>query len=608
VYKELIEGILKNIGGAQNVASATHCFTRLRLVLKDPNIVNKKGLESLDKVMKVVDANGQLQIVIGNEVADVYKELVAAEPKLKGEEGAAPAAEKEKFSFKTVLNTIASIFTPTIPALAGAGVIKGILVLLTTYSLLAKDSGTYQILNAASDSIFYFMPIILAYTSAKIFGCNIPISMAIGGSLIYPNLVSFMSGAEAVTFLGIPVVNTTYSATVIPIILAILVYSKLEKLLDRVIPNMIKSVISPLISLMVMVPATLIVFGPFGNYVSVLIGNFFQSITAVSPMLAGAFFGGVYSILVMFGVHRALVPIGINEVATFGSTTLWAFTGPSNFSQAGAAFGCFLRLKDKKMKAVALSATITALFGITEPALYGVNLKYKRPMIAVVISGAIGGAIAGVGGARAYAVAIPSILTLPTFFGEGFVAFCIAITVAFVLGAVLTVILGLDEGTAEETLTELPADDNGNELSSPMNGEIVPLNQVKDETFATGVLGYGCAVEPSEGKLYAPVAGWISSLVDTNHALGIETNTGRDILIHIGIDTVNLNGKFFKPHVKAGQAVKRGDLLIEFDRDEIRKAGYPATTMVIVTESEEENIHMENSGSVKVGDKLFSVQ
>ena len=608
MYKELIEGILKNIGGAQNVASATHCFTRLRLVLKDPNIVNKKGLESLDKVMKVVDANGQLQIVIGNEVADVYKELVAAEPKLKGEEGAAPTAEKEKFSFKTVLNTIASIFTPTIPALAGAGVIKGILVLLTTYSLLAKDSGTYQILNAASDSIFYFMPIILAYTSAKIFGCNIPISMAIGGSLIYPNLVSFMSGAEAVTFLGIPVVNTTYSATVIPIILAILVYSKLEKLLDRVIPNMIKSVISPLISLMVMVPATLIVFGPFGNYVSVLIGKFFQSITAVSPLLAGAFFGGVYSILVMFGVHRALVPIGINEVATFGSTTLWAFTGPSNFSQAGAAFGCFLRLKDKKMKAVALSATITALFGITEPALYGVNLKYKRPMIAVVISGAIGGAIAGVGGAKAYAVAIPSILTLPTFFGEGFVAFCIAITVAFVLGAVLTVILGLDEGTPEETLTELPADDKGDELSSPMNGEIVPLNQVKDETFATGVLGYGCGIEPAEGKLYAPAAGWVSSLVDSNHALGIETNTGRDILIHIGIDTVNLNGKFFKPHVKAGQAVKRGDLLIEFDRDEIRKAGYPTTTMVIVTESEEENIHMENSGSVKVGDKLFSVQ
>ena len=452
------------------------------------------------------------------------------------------------------------------------------------------------------------MPIILAYTSAKIFGCNIPISMAIGGSLIYPNLVSFMSGAEAVTFLGIPVVNTTYSATVIPIILAILVYSKLEKLLDRVIPNMIKSVISPLISLMVMVPATLIVFGPFGNYVSVLIGKFFQSITAVSPLLAGAFFGGVYSILVMFGVHRALVPIGINEVATFGSTTLWAFTGPSNFSQAGAAFGCFLRLKDKKMKAVALSATITALFGITEPALYGVNLKYKRPMIAVVISGAIGGAIAGVGGAKAYAVAIPSILTLPTFFGEGFVAFCIAITVAFVLGAVLTVILGLDEGTPEETLTELPADDKGDELSSPMNGEIVPLNQVKDETFATGVLGYGCGIEPAEGKLYAPAAGWVSSLVDSNHALGIETNTGRDILIHIGIDTVNLNGKFFKPHVKAGQAVKRGDLLIDFDRDEIRKAGYPTTTMVIVTESEEENIHMENSGSVKVGDKLFSVQ
>jgi len=305
-------------------------------------------------------------------------------------------------------------------------------------------------------------------------------------------------------------------------------------------------------------------------------------------------------------MHRALVPIGINEVATFGSTTLWAFTGPSNFSQAGAAFGSFLRLKDKNMKSVALSATITALFGITEPALYGVNLKYKRPMIAVVISGAIGGAIAGVGGARAYAVAIPSILTLPTFFGEGFAAFMIAITVAFVLGAVLTCILGIDEGEAAPAA--LPADDNGDELSAPLDGEIVPLAEVKDETFATGVLGYGCGIEPTDGKLYAPAAGWVSSLVETNHALGIETNTGRSILMHIGIDTVSLNGKHFKAHVKSGDAVKRGDLLIEFDRDAIRKAGYQTTTMVIVTESEEENIQMEASGAVKHGDKLLSVR
>lgn len=608
MYKELINSILNSIGGTSNVVSATHCFTRLRFVLKDNSLADKQALEGLEHVMKVVEASGQLQIVIGNEVANVYKELLQIAPELKGSD--APTEVKaEKPSFKGVLNAIASIFTPTIPALAGAGVIKGILVLLTTYGLLAKDVGTYQILNAAADSIFYFMPIILGYTSAKIFGCNIPITMAIGGSLIYPSLVSFMADSEAaVTFLGIPVVNTTYSSTVIPIILAAFVYSKLEKLLDKVIPNMVKSVVAPLISLMIMVPATMLVFGPFGNYTSQMIGVFFQKITSVSPLIAGAFFGGVYSILVMFGMHRALVPIGINEVSTFGSTTLWAFTGPANFAQAGAAFGSFLRLKDKEMKSVALSASITALFGITEPALYGVNLKYKKPMIAVVISGAVGGAIAGVGGARAYAVAIPSVLTLPTFFGEGFTAFLIAIIVAFGLGIAITVMLGLDEGEAAPSASVAVEHDNGNEISSPLNGTVVSLSEVNDETFASGVLGTGCAVIPADGKLYAPVSGEISSVFDTNHALGITSATGVELLLHVGINTVALNGKHFKSCVKAGDKVKRGQLLLEFDRQAIEKAGFDTTTMVIVTEKEANELKIVASGKISAGSALISVQ
>lgn len=610
MYEKMITDMLRNIGGPGNITSVSHCFTRLRFVLKDPAKADKQALEQLTGVMKVVEASGQVQIVIGNEVAKVYKALLEKAPELKGADQAASADQKEPFSFKSVLNAIASIFTPTIPALAGAGVIKGILVLLTTYGLLASDTGTYQILNAAADSIFYFMPVILGYTSAKIFGCNIPISMAIGGSLIYPNLVSFMSGAESVTFLGIPVINTTYGATVIPIILATLVYSKLEKILDRIIPNMVKSVISPLISLIVMVPATMLVFGPFGNYTSQMIGVFFQKITAVSPLIAGAFFGGVYSILVMFGMHRALVPIGINEVSTFGSTALWAFTGPANFAQAGASFGSFLRLKDKEMKSVALSASITALFGITEPALYGVNLKYKRPMIAVVISGAVGGAIAGIGGARAYAVAIPSILTLPTFFGPGFAAFLIAIAAAFVLGAVITVILGLDEGGSAPKKSDVPAveEESSNEIASPLNGQVVSLSEVKDETFATGVLGYGCGVIPSDGKLYAPVSGEISSLVDTHHAFGISAGDDMELLIHIGIDTVQLNGKYFKTHIKTGDRVSKGDLLIEFDREAIQKAGYDTTTMVVVVGSEEADLDIAAAGKIGRGDRLISIK
>lgn len=450
-YDQLIDDIVTNVGGVQNIGSATHCFTRLRLVLKDQAKADKDALEKFPKVLKVVEASGQTQLVIGNEVADVYDALVEQYPVIAGgsvdEKADEDAGDEEKVPvWQKVLNTIASVFTPTIPALAGAGVIKGVLVLLSTLGILASDTGTYQILNAAADAVFYFMPIILAYTSAKVFKCNPVISMTIGAALLYPNLVSFMAENANVDFLGIPVINTTYGSSVIPSILAVWVYSYLEKGLNKVIPAVMKSVVVPMISLFVMVPLTLLVFGPFGNYASVAVGNFFQMITNFSPLLAGAFFGGLYPILVMLGMHRALVPIGINEVSEFGSTTLWAFTGPSNFSQAGAAFGTALRLKDKEKRSVALSAAVTALFGITEPALYGVNLEYKRPMVAVVVAGAIGGAIAGVGGAKAYAVAIPSILTLPTFFGEGFVAFCISIVVAFFGAAVGAFILGPDEG------------------------------------------------------------------------------------------------------------------------------------------------------------------
>ncbi len=609
-YESMIKDIVTSVGGPENIQSATHCFTRLRLALKDESLADKGKLESIPKVMKVVNANGQTQIVIGNEVANVYKELVAEFPALGGADK--PVEEKkEKLSVQSVLNTIASIFTPTIPALAGAGVIKGILVLLTTLGMLGKDTGTYQILNAAADSIFYFMPLVLAYTSAKIFKCSIPIAMAIGGSLLYPNLVSFMAEAESLSFLGIPVIKTTYGSSVIPIILAVLVYSKLEKFLDKVIPTVMKAVVAPLISLLVMVPATLLVFGPFGNYTSEMVGAFFQTITKVSPLLAGAFFGGTYSLLVMLGMHRALVPIGINEVSQFGSTTLWAFTGPSNFSQAGAAFGSFVRLKNKEEKSIALSAGLTALFGITEPALYGVNLKYKKPMIGVIAGGAIGGAIAGVGGARAYAVAIPSILTLPTFFGEGFVAFLIAIAAAFAIAFAMTLVLGVDTGEASEA--DASPYDTGEAADpkavfAPLSGEVVPLSEVKDETFASGVLGSGCAIVPSENILYAPADAVMTTVFPTGHAYGLQTKGGVDLLIHIGIDTVQLDGKHFKALVKEGDTVRKGQKLGEFDVDAILKEGYSAVTMVIATDTEAENIRMDGTGMLSHGDGLFTVE
>ena len=604
-YEEIANEIIAAIGGKENIGSVTHCFTRLRFVLKDRKQVNEQKLNSVEKVMGVAEANGQFQVIIGNDVKKIYQPIEQILDEKTEQK------EKKKMSFGGVLNAIASIFTPTIPAMAGAGVIKGLLVLLTTYGMLDKASSTYQILTAASDAVFYFMPIILGYTCAKVFQCSAVICMVIGGSLIYPALVTFMAENAEITFIGIPVITTTYASTVIPIILASYIYSKLEKILEKYIPAIVKSVVNPMISLLIMVPATLIVFGPFGNYASEFIGMIFQKLTSFSPLIAGAFFGGMYPVLVMFGMHRALVPIGINEVSVMGSTALWAFTGPSNFSQAGASFGAFLRIKDKKMKSVALSASVTALFGITEPALYGVTLKYKRPMVAAVISGAIGGAIAGIGGAKAYAVAIPSILTLPVFFGEGFIAFVLSIIVSFVLAAVMTVIGGIDEDNQNSTKEEAQKSiENGTtEVYAPVSGEVINMENIADEAFASGALGQGCAIEPEEGKLYAPVSGTVESLFPTNHALGITGENGEEILLHIGIDTVNLNGKFFKAFVKQGDAVKKGDLLVEFDAEEIRKAGYKTQTMVLVTNADEyKKVNIITEGKIKHGNKLICME
>lgn len=585
-YEKLVNDILVNIGGKENIADVAHCMTRLRFKLKDSSKFNKQKLEALSGVVGTTVGNNQYQVIIGNQVADVYSDLV----QITGlqTDDAAPT-EKDPFSFKEVINTVAGLFTPLVPALAGSGIIKGILVLLTTYGFMANTSGTYQILAAAADAVFYFMPLVLAYSCAKRFKTDIVVSMAIAASLVYPNLVTFMTENPNLDFLGIPVLVTNYASSVIPIILSIFVFSYLEKILKRYIPKTLDMVVTPAISLAVMVPLTLMAFGPFGNYVSALLGQFFVSITGISPLVAGAIFGGAYPIFVMFGVHRALVPIGINEVSTTGSTSLWAFTGPSNFAQSGAAFGTAFKLKDKEMKSVAVSSAISALFGITEPALYGVNLKYKKPMIAVVAAGAIGGAIAGIGGAKAYAVAIPSLLTLPAFIGNGFVAYMIAVATAFVLGLVFTLILGIDESNnsveeTQETVSntkqhKLPAET----VLSPLNGTIKDLADGVDSAFASKALGDGTVIVPAGNTVVAPFNGKVTALFPTKHAIGLTSDNGLELLIHIGIDTVQLDGKGFESFVGQGDIVKAGQKLITFDSKVIQEAGLSDETYIIVT-------------------------
>lgn len=582
----LVKEIIDAVGGKKNIQNVAHCITRLRFSLVDGTKFDSDRIKRLKGVLGTTVANNQYQVIIGNQVDEVYKEVMAYLG-LTADESVENDLPK-KFSVKEAINVVASLFTPLVPALAGSGIIKGLLVLFTNYGWLDNTSGGYQILSAASDSVFYFMPIILAYSCAKKFNANVIVSMAIGGSLIYPNLVTFMTESNSVDFFNIPVIVTTYASSVVPIVLAVFAYSKLEQLLNKVIPKTLELVVTPAISLAVMVPATLIVFGPFGNYVSDLLGQLFVNVTAFSPLLSGAIFGGAYPIFVMFGVHRALVPIGINEVATLGGTSLWAFTGPSNFAQAGAALGSSIKIKDKEMKSVALTSALSAAFGITEPALYGVNLKYKKPMISVVAAGAVGGAIAGIGGAKAYAVAIPSLLTIPAFIGAGFAAYLIGITVAFVVGFALTLILGIEEEKIEvkESASTLEVNHNSivkDTLLAPLEGKVYPIEQGSDQAFASKAMGDGVMIVPEKGVLKSPVNGTISALFPSNHAVGILSDSGSEILIHIGIDTVELNGKFFDSKVNQGDQVSAGQELILFDIDEIKKAGFSTETFIVIT-------------------------
>lgn len=449
-FNKIAKEILKNVGGKGNIKEVTHCYTRLRFSIVDLSKVNKEKLSAIEGVLTVVDSMEQLQVVIGNKVDLVYKEL---EPMIDKSIKQSHKEQSKRFSLNKALTTMAQIFTPTIYALAGSGMIKGILAIVSMYfmnryNIDIKQNDTYVILNAASDAVFYFFPIILGYTSAKVFKTHEIISMLLGAILCYPGIVSLMAEERVVTLFNLNITKANYTSSVIPIIIAIWMLSYLEKFLKKVIPDVIKTIMVPTLSILVMVPATLLVFGPIGIYLGNGVNWFYQLLMHFSPILCGAFIGGMWCVLVIFGAHRPILPIAINDVAQNGRQNLLAFAGAANFSQAGAALGVFFKSKNKALKTVALSGSITALFGVTEPAIYGANLRLKKPMICAVICGAIGGGIMGYGGAFGTAFANQGILTIPVYAEAGagaFVAYLIGCGVAFFGSALLTYIVGFKD-------------------------------------------------------------------------------------------------------------------------------------------------------------------
>lgn len=614
-YEKIAQQILQLVGNKQNIISVNHCFTRLRFQLKDNNKANREKLLQTEGVISVVESSGQYQVVLGNKVTKIYDALLP----LIGEINSIKQEQPKVSIGIKILNAFAAIFTPIIPAIAASGMLKGILAIAVIignyYSTDIKTYNTYIILHAASDAVFYFMPIILGYTAAKVFKAHEFISMIIGATLCYPSIVSLMTSKSEITFFAIELTKANYTSSVIPIIIAVFILSYIQRFLEKIIPEVLKIIMVPTFSLLIMIPATLLIFGPIGIYIGEFINWIYYYIMGVSPILLGAFIGGVWCILVIFGAHRAIVPIGINDVAQTGRQNLLAFAGAANFAQAGAAFGVFFKTKNKNLKTVAASATVTALFGITEPAIYGANLRLKKPMICAVICGAIAGGLMGWGGSYGNAFANQGVLTIPVYAEAGtkaFLCYLIGIGFAFFGSCIMTMIVGFNDIPNEEASKTMPTTSSTQLTSdtaivSPVAGEVIALDQVKDEAFASGAMGKGIAVYPKMGEIVAPEDCTVTALYPTLHAMGIKLDNGIELLIHIGIDTVNLQGQYFQSYVHTGQHITKGTKLVSFDIDKIKQQ-FDLTTSIIVVNSEQyKNIEYCQQTQVSVTDNLLVI-
>lgn len=589
-YNDTAKNLLKDIGGSDNVNSLVHCATRLRFTLKDNDLANDRAVENIPGVVGLVKGGGQYQVIIGPDVANVYNEL-----QKEGLSDSNTQTKKEKKGFKGILDTIldyiAGSFTPVLPIITAGGMIQVVLSILMTFNLLSDTSDTYLILMQVSQAAFYFIPMYLGHSVAKKFQINPYLGMMLAGVLLIPEMGNLLSREGGVALLGITLQPVTYSSSVLPIFLGIWAMSYIDRFSDKIIPNSLKFVFKPLLTILITAPLVLIVLGPLGyvvgNYISIFIEFLSVNLGWAAVMVLGAF----SPLLVMGGMHYALFPMLMTSFAANGYEML-VVPGmlAANMAQSGAAAAVAIKSKNTKMKQLASSASITALMGVTEPAMYGVHLKLKKPFLAVIIGGAAGGLYAGVTGLKAYAL-VSSLAAIPSYLSTtaNFVNAIITCIIGFVVAFVAAYVIGFEE---EETdLAEEKVEKNQFDpslvtkvnLSSPVKGEVISLADVNDSAFSSFALGKGFAVQPVEGKVYAPVEGVVSAVFPTKHAIGITTAENIEILIHIGINTVQLDGEFFASHVKVGDHITKGQLLVEFDLAAIENKGYDTTTMVVIT-------------------------
>ena len=605
--------IVRYIGGPENVNALVHCATRLRFKVKNTQNVDKKKLEQLEGVITVLDSGGQIQVVIGQHVADVYDTIFEVTDLKKENPSDAEESGEKKNLLNTFMDTISGIFAPVLGVMSGAGMLKALLISCTTFGWLKADMGTYRILYAAADGVFTFIPVFLAYTAAKKFRANEFVAVGVAAALLYPDLTAAYSAGEALTFLKIPVVLVSYTSSVIPIVISVYALSKLEKGLKKIVPTVCKTFLTPLLSLAIMVPATYLVIGPIADTVGKALASGYTGLVGLNPIIAGGLLGLIWPAAVMFGVHWGFVPIVMNNIAEYGRDTLFTITGPNNMAQAGATLGVFLKTKDKSVKELAGPAALSAvLAGITEPAIYGVTLRFKRPFFIGAVFSGIAGAIVAAAGTGAPTLLGTSILTLPGYIGVGFVGFLIACAIAYFGSAIVTYFFGYSddmlpkkEEKKEEPQEIIPAKDEA--LLAPVSGKVIPLSEVRDEAFAGGILGQGAAVIPENGEICAPCDGVISVMYPTGHAVGIKSDIGAEILIHVGMDTVTLNGEGFQAHIKTGDHITAGQLMLEFDMDFIQSKGLPIVTPVVVSNAAQYPELQVIVGTAVHGDKIITL-
>lgn len=635
-YHELAKEIVKNVGGKENILGLVHCITRLRFTLKDEGQAKDDVLKAMEGVVTVMKSGGQYQVVIGNHVPEVFEDVMEL---IDLKEGDSRGGEEKKGRLlDRAIDVVSGIFQPILGIMAACGMLKGLNTLLVALGLYSAECGGYLIINAAGDALFTFLPLFLGYTAAKKFGLKPMLGLAIGAAMCYPGIQAgtLSAGLEPmyslldgtmfaspvyINFFGIPVISVDYTGTVIPVILAVWFASKCEKFFNKFIPDLVKFFFVPMLTLLVTLPVSVIFLGPIATFGSTLISEFTLAIRGFSPLLAGGIVGLTWQILVIFGMHWGFIPVYINNVMTLGYDNVMMPFFACTFATSAVVLAIFFKTKDKKLREMAIPNFISGIFGVTEPAIYGILLPLKKPFIISCIAGGIGGAFYGHFNFRKFILGGMGIFELPNMMnpdgtmGNIIVAFA-GIAISMAAGFILTMLFYKDEPVEALVETEAPdlkaaavkGKDEKIVIVSPLKGRVLQLSEVEDEAFSSGALGKGAAIEPEEGVLYAPADGTISALFPTGHAIGLTTQTGLELLMHVGMDTVRLNGKGFQAFVEAGEAVKQGQKLLAFDKKLINEAGYSLVTPVLVTNADDfEQVEIVADEEVQAGGLLLSI-